>query len=149
MPLEYLLTTIDARSVIRPGSNAQVPKGQPCLQRRSALAGNLVFKFARLPVVNIFAKTLRHRPAPSVLTVVPDRLNSEYAVVLQSICSWCAVGIRRVLAATGNHFNETAIQYDGAQPWQPPGLPDYPRRPNVRQAFAPSAGYRLRQQVRH
>lgn len=57
--------------------------------------------------------------------VVPDRLNSEYAVVLQSGCSWCAVGVARVLAATGNHFDETVIQ------------------PNVRRAIAPGARYRI------
>lgn len=57
--------------------------------------------------------------------VVPDRLNSEYAVVLQSGCSGCAVGVARVLAATGNHFDETVIQ------------------PNVRRAIALGARYRI------
>lgn len=51
--------------------------------------------------------------------------------------------LKRVLAATGNHFNETVIQCCGAQPWQHPGLPDCPRRPNVRRAIAPGAGYRI------
>lgn len=54
------------------------------------------------------------------MTVVPDRLNSEYAVVLQSFCSQFAAGVQSAKACT--RCNGESFQRDNHPTWWRPTL---------------------------